>query len=346
MSNFQSGAALDTRTEAQKAKDYQMREIVASVNPVAWLEKPQDQWRSFPIFNQDGSGSCVAQTMAKLMGILYWLKNKTYVHFSATHIFQRRANKPATGMGGVDAFDIASKGVTLEVLAPSQNMADEAMDNVVIEQYKQNVGTIFKIPNYVSMQVGSIETVASVIQTTGKGVMVWFYFTIDEWTPTPYVKNPALNLYAPDTCRHSVTAVDFTLVNGKKCLIIEDSWGTSFGMAGRRVITEEFFAARNFFAAYPLSFVFDQPMPVKPHWKFVNNLSFGSESSEVVKLQECLKYEGLFPQNVSGSTYFGAITLKAVQQFQAKYNIALPGQPGYGSVGPATRSKLNEIFGT
>lgn len=345
MPELKSGALPDTRPASQKEKDYQLREIVAGVNPVNWTEKPQDQWRSFPIFNQDGSGSCVAQTMAKLLGILYWLKNKTYVHFSATHIYQRRANKPASGMAGVDAFTIAQKGVTLEQLVPSQDMTDGQMDAAIIEQYKQDVGTVFKIPNYVNLPLRDIETVASTIQTTQKGVMVWFYFTIDEWTPTPEIRNPNLDQYAPNVVRHSVTATDFTLVNGKKCLIIEDSWGTSYGLAGRRVITEDFFKARNFFTAYPIAFVFDEPQPTKPHYTFNVNLSFGMTHPDVRELQKCLAYEGLFPQNVSGSDYFGAITLKAVQQFQVKYAIAGPGLPGYGSVGPKTRSKLNELFG-
>ena len=106
---FLSGAIIDIRPEEEKEKDYHFGEIVAAANPVNWVEKPQSAWRKFPIFNQDGSGSCVAQTLAKLLGILYWLKNQLYVHFSATHIYQRRSNKPYGGMAGVDAFNIARK---------------------------------------------------------------------------------------------------------------------------------------------------------------------------------------------------------------------------------------------
>jgi hypothetical protein len=147
--NFQNGALLDTRSEEEKAKDYQFSEIVTSIAPVVWTEKLPTAWRKFPIFNQDSSGSCVAQTLAKLIGVLYWLKNGVYVHFSATHIYQRRINAPGGGMGGTDAFDIAKKGVTLEVLTPSQDMNDTQMDGIKIEQYKQDVGKIFKLGNYV-----------------------------------------------------------------------------------------------------------------------------------------------------------------------------------------------------
>lgn len=343
---FNSGALPDTRTEEEKKKDYLQKEIVASFNPVIWIEKSPTEWRAFPIFNQNGSGSCVAQTMAKLMGILYWLKNKVYVHFSATHIYQRRANKPSLGMAGTDAFAVAAKGVTLEQLVPSQDMTDLEMDSTHIDQYKEDVGTVFKIPNFVQSPIQDIEAIASTIQTTGKAVMVWFYFKIDEWTSEPVIKYPNLvnNPNDPTLPRHSVTAVDFTLFKGKKCLIIEDSWGTSFGMAGRRIISEDFFKKRNFFAAYPIAFVFDTTQPVKPHYTFNKNLSFGMTDVDVKALQDCLRYEGLFPANVTGSTFFGAITLKAVQDFQVKYNITTVGGAGYGNVGQLTRAKLNLLF--
>lgn len=371
---FLSGALIDTRPEEEKEKDYHFGEIVAAANPVNWVEKPQSAWRKFPIFNQDGSGSCVAQTLAKLLGVLYWLKNQLYVHFSATHIYQRRSNKPSGGMAGVDAFNIARKGATLEELVPSQDMNDSQMDGTEIPQYKQDVGSVFKIGNYVSLPIKDIDTIASIIQTTNKGVMVWFYFKGDEWTDAPTVKYPDLNLYAGDTSRHSVTAVDFTLYQNKKALIIEDSWGKSFGLNGQRVITEDFFKARNWFAAYPINFAFDDqtqpqpepqpsPRPAKPKYTFTKPLVFilwdsaknqpanfalhENQKSDVVALQNILKYEGHFPSNVASTGYYGSITAKAVYAFQVAHKVAplseLDSLRGR-RVGEKTIKALNEIY--
>lgn len=343
-----TGALLDTRSKDKQLKDYHFSEIVVTVNPVNWVEKPQSEWRKFPIFNQDGSGSCVAQTMGKLLGIIYWLKNHNYVHFSATHIYQRRSNKPAPGMGGVNAFDIACDGVTLEELVPSQNMTDEQMDGVDIPDYKQKVGEVFKISsNYIQLPVAKdIDTIASVIQTTGKGVMLWFYFKRDEWTNHPVIKYPWLKNEG-DVARHSVTGVDYCLVKGKKCLIIEDSWGTSYGLAGQRIIDEEFFNSRNFFAAYPMNFSFDNSVIPKPHYNFTKTLSFGENSEDIVQLQKILQYEGFFPVNVDTTGYFGSITSKAVLGWQLKHAVAsveelqsLQGRV----VGPKTVAKLNELY--
>lgn len=346
-----TGAILDTRQDQEKEKDYKFEEIVASANPVNWVEKTSSEWRKFPIYDQDGSSSCVAQTLGKLLGIIYWLKNGSYVHFSATDIYQKRANKPSPGMLGIDAFNIAhDSGVTLEELVPSQKMNDAQMDNTIIPEYKRKVGEIFKIPNYVILPNGDIEVVASTIQTTGKGVMVWFFWKTDEWTDVPTIKYPTLE--KSNAYLHSVTAVDFALYNGEKAIIVDDSWGSSYGKAGQRVITEDFFKARNFFSAYPLNFVFDTVDTNKPHYVFAKNLSFTTDTSvkdpDVVALQDILKYEGFFPLNTTSTGYYGAITAKGVLQFQLKYavdSVDVLNSLGGKNVGPKTIQKLNELYG-
>lgn len=352
-----TGALVDTRPPSEQMKDYLFAEAVSAAEEVEWIEKKPEQWRKFPIYDQNGSGSCVAQTMAKLLGILYWLRNAEYVHFSATDLYQRRANKPQGGMAGVDAFDIARKGVTLEVLAPSQKLTDEQMDSVKIEAYKREVGDVFKIENYLVMPSGDIDTIASTIQKTGKGVMVWFYFSDGlspkEWTAVPEIKHPNLALSGSKTARHSVTAVDFTLYNGKKSLIIEDSWGIDAAMKGQRVITEDFFAARNFFAAYPIAFNFEENdnKDDRPAHTFGVDMEFSptpTYKAEVVHLQEVLKYEGMFPRNIESTGYYGSITAKAVDVFQRKHRVAAVeelNQLQGRRVGEKTRKVLNEKYG-
>lgn len=348
--HFQSGAVIDARPEAEELKDFKAVEVIASFAPVNWTEKPQSSWRKFPIFNQDGSGSCVAQTEAKEMGIMRMQNSPEdgYIHFSATHIYQRRGNKPAGGMGAVDARKIAGQGVTLEAFVQSQNMGDAQMDSATVKPYEVAVGEVFRVPNYLELPFKDIDAVASMIQQTGKGVMVWFYFQLDEWTERPKVLNPLLDLYVTSTARHSVTAVDFTLVNGKKCLIIEDSWGTQYGMVGQRIIDEDFFKARNWYAGYLVNFRFEeQPQDDKQHYTFTKVLEFGQTNNDVKALQDILKYEGLFPLNTTSTGYFGAVTAKAVLQWQKKHFVAPVEELdslGGRRVGEKTIAKLNEIY--
>ena len=350
---FHSGAEIDTRPLEAKLKDFKFEELVSSVNPVVWVEKTPDKWRKFPIFNQNGSGSCVAQTEAKEMGIIRSLKDKNYVHFSATDIYQRRINKPAGGMGAVNARDIVKNGgATLESLVPSQSMTDEEMDSAIIEPYKREVGSIFKVSNYLEIPKGQFETIASIIQTTGKGVMVWFYFNSSEWGRLiPEVQDTGLQLES--ALRHSVTAVDFFLHNGIKVLRVEDS--ARFNGLKEHLITEQFFNARNWYAGYLMNFKFDDqqysPAPIsRPVHKFDRTLQFSPSfmiDSDVKFLQDILKYEGLFPANTTSTGYYGAITAKAVLAWQKKYKVdnetvlnELQGKV----VGPKTRAKLNALY--
>lgn len=323
------GALLDLRTDEEKAKDYKFGEIVAAVEPVIWIEKPQNKWRKFPISNQNGSGSCVAQTLKHLYGVYLYLKTGVWVPISASHIYQRRSNKPAPGMGGEDVFTIGQKGTTLEAFAPSENMSDAQMDAQNVIPFMEKIGETFKLGAYVVVSPTDIDTIASIIQKTGKAVMVWFYFTYPEWTNVPQVLNPNLDQKAPSTLRHSVSAVDFTLYKGKKALIIDDSWGLSAAMDGQRVITEDFFEARNFFAAHFMNFAFED-VPTKPTY-----------NETIQSLQDCLKSEGLFPTNVDSSGIYGPITIKAVNAFQVKYGLAAVGT---GVVGPKTKAKLHELY--
>ncbi len=79
-----------------------------------------------------------------------------------------------------------------------------------------------------------------------------------------------------------------------------------------------------------------------------SDLNPGARGQAVTDLQAALKTNSsLYPEGlVTG--YYGSLTTKAVQAFQAKYGIVSSGTPtttGYGRVGPKTRAKLNEVFG-
>jgi len=341
MINFQNGALIDTRTEEQKQKDYNIKEIVASVAVVDWKEKPESEWRKFPDQNQGASGSCVMFSLKKIASVLLWLKEKTYVPFSGA-FYQLRSNKPAGGMIGVEAFEIWRKnGLPLEQLVPSENMTDAEMDAIKVEQYEKDIAKVFAISNHIGIDNGDFETVASVIQKTGKAVMAWFYFTSEEWSkliPTIDVQN--LNIIT--ALRHSVAVVDYFLYNGKKYLLIEDS--AHFGGITRRLISEEFFRARNFFNRYPMTFQFQEtPNPLISK-DLEKDLEFGMKDYDIVILQDLLKDLGYFPV-IDSTGYYGAITVKAVIDFQLKNGIIkTENSPGAGRCGPATRAYINSNY--
>ncbi len=79
----------------------------------------------------------------------------------------------------------------------------------------------------------------------------------------------------------------------------------------------------------------------------------GVSHAEIKSIQQALNAHGfIIAENGPGSpgnetNFFGALTEKAVQKFQAQYGIVNSGTPqstGYGRIGPKTKTKMQEIF--
>ena len=89
-----------------------------------------------------------------------------------------------------------------------------------------------------------------------------------------------------------------------------------------------------------------------PSYVFKKPLSVGITSPDAKVLQQILNVDPDTRVAASGAgsvgketNYFGPATKVAIQKFQVKYKIAKAGEAGYGTLGPKTRAKLNEIAG-
>jgi len=83
------------------------------------------------------------------------------------------------------------------------------------------------------------------------------------------------------------------------------------------------------------------PPTISSNFVFTRYLTIGKSGEEVKKLQELLSANPtIYPEQLI-TGYYGPATQRAVQRFQETYGIASPSTPGYGEVGPSTRSKLN-----
>jgi hypothetical protein len=252
--------------------------------------------------------------------------------FSSVDLYRRRANYPREGMGAEDAIQLCRKqGMTLNATTRpmSDDITTEAGANAyVVEQHNVEIAKVFTIPNEVTFTAGDLETPAGTIQKTRKGVMTWYFFTGEEWSrEVPTIIDKYLTKFDARALRHSVTAVEPVLYNGQKGWWIEDS--AHFGGLPRRFITEDFHKKRNFWLSYPINFTFEQGAPVRPSYV----------EGDVKSLQDCLKYEGVFPSNVDSTGVYGNITMKAVKDFQEKY-----GLEQVGKVGSLTRAKLKSLY--
>jgi len=84
-----------------------------------------------------------------------------------------------------------------------------------------------------------------------------------------------------------------------------------------------------------------------------SNLAIGSLGTQVYVLQKILNSDVSTEVAASGAgspgsetEIFGSATKAAVEKFQLKYTIATAANPAFGSVGPATRAKLNAVLAT
>jgi hypothetical protein len=342
-----TGALLDTRTDAEKETDIQAAEVYATAAAVNWAYKPQSAWRAFPVFDQGAGEDCVANTTAKILGVLRFLKDGMFIKFSAGYVYRQRSNYPQAGMIGADAFAIGANGVTLDSIVPSTQLTEQSLNSLTWPEYADEIAKVFKFSsgNPVVLATGDIDAVASVIQQTGKPVMVWYFFTAAEWSAfAPTVAN-SMQINDAQSLHHSVTAVDFVLdANGNKTLIIEDS--AHFGGLAVRQISAAWHAARNFYAAYPMNLQSVQTMSVGtlPKYTFAKQLVFipwdstsnapsnttlnAAQLSDVQALQQILqvmtntKGETYFPTNVSCTGYYGALTAAAVYEWQTDNQVA------------------------
>ena len=74
---------------------------------------------------------------------------------------------------------------------------------------------------------------------------------------------------------------------------------------------------------------------------FDTTLYYGLRNPEVSALQSLLIAQGYLSSSATG--FFGTLTLQALQKFQCDKGVACSGAPGWGIVGPKTRTVLNGL---
>lgn len=339
MENEFTGALLDTRPQEKKEKDWFSEEITASASPVVWVEKKK--YKYFSKRNQSSSGSCMAQSAVKMLGVENHKEEGEYMELSAIPVYQSRTNYGA-GMYLQEALQGPTRALScLEGQLPSQNKTEPEMNEkyVMTAEMKEAAET-YRASNYVQFQnPKDIDKVASITED-GKGVLLMLYFRSDEyWREVPKVKFDDVDLYADSTSRHGVVAVDYTMYKGQKALIIEDSAGNSSSIdkKGQRILTEDFFNARCYGAGYLIEL--PNKRVLKPEFVFKTTLKYGSKGNAVESLQNALKYEKVMDSKIPSTGSFLTITRQAVKDFQKKYNLVAD-----GIVGKNTGAKLEELY--
>lgn len=322
-----TGALVDERPDAEKANDPTFAEVVGSAAPVAWQEKWPDAIRRFPDQDQKQSFTCGANALSKSEAV-HFAQKYGYLPFSRPDIYQRRSNMPAAGMAMWDMFDIASKGLvptSFTAEKPERLFQDSDYEALPIDRWAKGLEP-FKVRGNVKLPA-DVEAIASVIQQTGKAPVALTYFTAGEWSKEiPYIVESGMRVGDPSALRHFVAITDFTLYNGRKYLVVEDSaW---FGGYRRRLASEEWVRERFYEVRYGMNFAFEQGTS-RPSY----------DGLTVVSAQLCLRSLGYFPTNVATAEVVGPVTRQAIAKFQAAN-----GLPQTQALDPETKKALHAQF--
>ena len=324
-----TGVVEDPRLDPRVIDGFNIDEVLPESAPFTWKKKNIAELVNYPVWNQHTSSACVAFSKAKQISIMVFNLTGVWIDFSPASIYQLRVNKPAGGMQIADANDIVNKtGVTLEALMKSQGLTEQEI-NIV---RRSKVASLFAtaiaeaVVRYLYVPV-DIDRIAQAIEAK-KGVSMLIYATYDEYARmVPVVLNPNLT-YAQAPIRHEIVGVDYFLnSNGVKRVYINDS--AHFGGLAVREFTEDFLLKRCILADALDVFTFDPDITNTP-----------SYNETTKSLKDCLKFDGLFPQNQESTGVFGPITKASVIKFQVKYNL----NPPLGNVGPLTTAKLHLLY--
>ena len=191
---------------------------------------------------QNGSLSCLFQSVASA------IEKTTGVVISASEYFWR-SDYPEGGAFLQDALNVPCvKGVTTELLSPSQSQTEEEM-NVI-----RNLDIQFKGVSPVLIDTKDILQTAEAIEQYGYCVVSfdsdgseYNHFTSEGFNMPVYEGAALLDSegnYLPNAFGHGTCAQIYGLINGQKVIIARDSADNGVP-TGITIYTEEFYSNRN-----------------------------------------------------------------------------------------------------
>lgn len=330
-----NGVAVDPRTEEQKKLDYGHEEYLGgavTIPAIVW--QPKTSWITLDVRKQTISTSCGSQAGAK------GLTAFTGIVMSALPIFDSRSNFPQAGMYMQEIGSIlVNLGTDTEAKYPSQNMTDDQLN--AAKTVFANMP--YKIDSYYTLPV-DMDLIAQALEK-GHAIVYGLSSNINEWIDTPVVGT------LPLTFSHFVVthSKNYLMWENQKATAIDDSCNLSstYRGSGQRLLTESFIKTRvwGVLALVPKTIT---GLNV-PHCSLSQSLLYGMmNNSQVVNLQDMLKFNGVMPMSIPSTGNFLSATLAAVNAFQKKYATEILTPEGLtapnGKVGPGTIAQLKLLF--
>lgn len=341
--------AVDRPEDYFSDRSWRHDEIAGSIIVPNWIEKnPNDGFVTYPKRDQGKQSSCVLYALGKALSVDELSENKIWRELSPRSIYPYVAVKNG-GSNSLQAVKLSTKiGMTLEYLLPTDGLSElEAISDKGYATDAKQIALIYKPKNFIECDT-YFDTIASIIEEFRKKdikkvIMITMIGINNGTVLTQYPKPPKLN--DKNVWYHRVPVTDFGLVNGKKYIAIDNSFGTSAGNNGQQLLGIEWEPF-----IYGGIYTLNQPdnwqqtassQVIMPKFQWNNDLAYGSKGDDVKVLQQALQSLGMFPISdiISPTGSFYGLTQKSVEIFQASFLL-----PVNGRVDSLTREKLNEIF--
>lgn len=337
-----TGAKIDTRPAKEQAKNYSYREHIGFSPTPTYLTKTKAlKAIKYDMRNQMTSLTCGAHAGELLMSIENGGKR-----FEEAFIYNYRINKPDGGMYHYDIGNILKlRGIPSDcgisggesvynAYKPTQAQIDEAKklagkDYIILDDNKYTIDDLAYIVNDLKLPI-----------------IIFVYWTGEEWSTTYPVANSKLSIGANGNKHHYVTVLPESAYkeNGESYVIIQDS--AHFGDFDIRHLNANWIKERTYTGLYRLNLVKEKSL-VSFAYNFTKDLKVGSKGKEVEKLQKALEELGFFPKGLPYG-YFGGITRQAVKDFQKAYFSTILQVLGLktptGNFYSSTRKQLNKLM--
>lgn len=343
--------SLDRPEDFLKPEAAQHSEIAAAFQPAPWEEKNEFQFATYPKRDQGMKSDCVLYSSAKALSIDELSENGKYRELSPDMVYPFVV-VPGGGSRAQDAMKfIAENGMTLEHLYPSDSLTEEqaadpkATDHDGIATDARIIARVYKPSRFIECSA-DFETIASILhsfklQGVKKGVMVTVVGQNNGTWLTAFPQIPSSASKA-SLWYHRIVVTDFGILNGKKTISFDNSWGTTPGNGGQQFLTEEY---QPFM--YGAAYTINQPdlalvAPIAPPvHAWTAQLQVGDRGPDVLALQQALQSMGMFPVDkiVKPTGYFGGITKEGVELFQAAFGVSKT-----GILDQPTIDALNNVF--
>jgi hypothetical protein len=208
----------------------------------------------FPTKNQMGSSSCVGQTCAHYKEAVEYYLKRCEVEKSAKSIYSqialpnggayfRDGMKKITGYGINTEYEVKSykfDGTTDEIFMTDKSWMNDIMTN----RAKR-----FANQSYYSIRTHDIDVFAKAIKI-GKGCVMGVIGNNNGTWHSKFPKPPTLSTPQNQYWYHAVAGANYVRINGKKYIIIKNSWG-NIGENGYQWLGEEWFENQGRFIYSP-----------------------------------------------------------------------------------------------